>query len=221
MKKLLALVLAFLMITCIALAEQTQPIVTIISNKEDAQTDDTATAVEEALTDDVAAEGDEVTALIDRAANLDLSSLTSSLDVASLASDFLGFAVKNVNADSLGGIVETIKKAIAGLTGDGLANFKSIFTDTIIPAVSNLLSGDSGILSSLSEAQNAVTGLLGGGEGGLLDSVTGLLGGGEGEGFDASQLLSAIGVSNDSGLSLENISGIWDSLKDAILGAIQ
>ncbi|MBR1683636.1 MAG: hypothetical protein IJ708_00755 [Clostridia bacterium] len=169
----------------------------------------------------------DLTSLVQRTADLDLTSLTGSLDIASLASDFLGFAVNSdVASQDAGSLMESVTSAIGSLTGGSLENFKTNFLDTIAPAVSSLLSGDSGILSSLSEVKGLVSGLLGGEEGsGLLGAVTGLFGGSseseDSEGFSASSLLSMIGADSESGLSLENISSIWDTLKDTITSAIQ
>ncbi|MBQ9306660.1 MAG: hypothetical protein IJ229_01945 [Clostridia bacterium] len=199
MKKLLSLLLACLMVfgaTC-AFAEETE-------------------------TEEI-----DLSSLVQRTADLDLTSLTGSLDIASLASDFLGFAVNSdVASQDAGSLMESVTSAIGSLTGGSLENFKTNFLDTIAPAVSSLLSGDSGILSSLSEVKGLVSGLLGGEEGsGLLGAVTGLFGGSsegeDSEGFSASSLLSMIGADSESGLSLENISSIWDTLKDTITSAIQ
>ena len=199
MKKLLSLLLACLMVfgATFAFAEETE--------------------VEEI----------DLTTLVQRTADLDLSSDTKALDIASLASDFLGFAVNSdVASQDTGSLMESVTSAISSLTGGSLANFKTNFLDTIAPAVSSLLSGDSGILGSLSEVSSLASGLLGGEEGsGLLGAVTGLFGGssesGDSEGFSASSLLSMIGASSESGLSLENISSIWDTLKDTITSALQ
>ena len=221
MKRLLALVLALLMMSMsFACAE-----ITIINEPETEETT-TEEGTEETAND--------IGALIERAAGLDLSSLTSSVDIASLASDFLGFAVNNgASEGGFGNIGETITQAISSLSGDGLANLKTVFVEKIIPAVTGLLSGDNSILSALSEAKDSVTGLLGDGAGSVLDAVGGLLGGSgeaaegteaateEGSGFNVSSLLSMIGVNTDMDLSLEGITDIWNTLKDTILSALQ
>ncbi|MBQ6527234.1 MAG: hypothetical protein IJI38_01790 [Clostridia bacterium] len=171
----------------------------------------------------------DLTELFEETAELDMESETKALDIASLASKFLGFAVNNnLSAEGSDGLMSMVTGALSNLGGDTLANFKTNFLDNIVPAVSGLLSGDNSILSSLSNASGLLGGLLGGeGEGGGL--LGGLLGGGSGSGdgsateggADVSSLLSAIGVNTDTNFSLSDITGIWENLKDTITGALQ
>ncbi|MBQ6562487.1 MAG: hypothetical protein IJL88_01145 [Clostridia bacterium] len=165
----------------------------------------------------------DLTQLFEETADLDLESETKALDIASLASKFLNFAVNNnLTAGGSDGLLSLVTNAISGLSGDTLANFKTNFLDNIVPAVSGLLSGDNSILSSLSDAQGLLSGVLGDGASGILGAVGGLLGGSEGEGgFDAGSLLSMIGINTDSSFSLSDISGIWDNLKNIITSVLQ
>ena len=157
----------------------------------------------------------DLTELFEETAELDMESETKALDIASLASKFLGFAVNNnLSAEGSDGLMSMVTGALSNLGGDTLANFKTNFLDNIVPAVSGLLSGDNSILSSLSNASGLLGGLLGGGSGSGDGSAT------EG-GLDVSSLLSAIGVNTDTNFSLSDITGIWENLKDTITGALQ
>lgn len=164
----------------------------------------------------------DLTQLFEETAELDLESDTRALDIASLASKFLNFAVNNnlASGDSEG-LLSMVTNAVSALSGDTLSSFKTNFLDNIVPAVSGLLSGDNSILSSLSDAQGLVSGLLGDGASDLLGAVGGLLGGSGSEGgFDASSLLSMIGINSDASFSLSDISGIWDNLKNIITSVL-
>ena len=153
-------------------------------------------AVAEEETQDI-----DLTQLFEETAELDMESETKALDIASLASKFLGFAVNNNLASTdADGLLSMVTNAVSSLSGDTLANFKTNFLDSIVPAVSGLLSGDNSI---------------------LLGSVGSLLGGNGEGGFDASTLLSMIGVNTDANFSLSDISGIWDNLKNVISSVLQ
>ena len=174
-------------------------------------------AVAEEETQDI-----DLTELFQETAKLDLESETKGLDIASLASKFLGFAVtSNLASTDADGLLSMVTNAVSSLSGDTLSKFKTNFLDNIVPAVSGLLSGDNSILSSLSDAQGLLSGVLGEGASDLLGSVSGLLGGNSEGGFDASSLLSMIGVNTDANFSLSDISGIWDNLKNVISSVLQ
>lgn len=174
-------------------------------------------AVAEEETQDI-----DLTELFEETAELDLESETKGLDIASLASKFLGFAVNsNLASTDADGLLSMVTNAVSSLSGDTLSKFKTNFLDNIVPAISGLLSGDNSILSSLSDAQGLLSGVLGEGASDLLGSVSGLLGGNSEGGFDASSLLSMIGVNTDANFSLSDISGIWDNLKNVISSVLQ
>ncbi len=174
-------------------------------------------AVAEEETQDI-----DLTELFQETAELDLESETKGLDIASLASKFLSFAVNsNLASTDADGLLSMVTNAVSSLSGDTLSKFKTNFLDNIVPAVSGLLSGDNSILSSLSDAQGLLSGVLGEGASDLLGSVSGLLGGNSEGGFDASSLLSMIGVNTDANFSLSDISGIWDNLKNVISSVLQ
>ena len=174
-------------------------------------------AVAEEETQDI-----DLTELFQETAELDLESETKGLDIESLGPTLLRFAANiHFASTAADGLLSMVTNAVSSLSGDTLSKFKTNFLDNIVPAVSGLLSGDNSILSSLSDAQGLLSGVLGEGASDLLGSVSGLLGGNSEGGFDASSLLSMIGVNTDANFSLSDISGIWDNLKNVISSVLQ